>query len=105
VVAELHRHIAFPKKIKLNPFDVKIFWEHAISVFKQRAASESFIPLLEQPPETVGKVGPIDCSIVELARRENAVLVTMDDGLRWVCDDRNVPVEVITDHLRKIGYP
>lgn len=100
VVAELHRWI----RDHTDPSGHRQLWERIYHEFRNLGMNEEVIKLLDMPIGVVAAHGPIDASLIELAKRHldrNPVILTLDSRLYAEC----IKARVRSDLLIQVCYP
>ena len=83
VVAELYHQIR-----KTEPRGYTQLWKQVYEEFKNMGMDEDVVKLLAMDPDLVARYGPIDVSLLELARRnlnQAPVILTLDRQLHAEC--------------------
>jgi predicted nucleic acid-binding protein len=77
------------------------FWRCAISVLRIKSVDERLIRLLDLPPESLDAlvpiIGPTDAGLIELAKKEQCVLLTDDRELARFSKAANTKFQLIED--------
>jgi hypothetical protein len=94
VVAELHYWIRNTERTGQGKL-----WNRVYDEFRQMGMDEEVVPLLKMDPELVTRYGPVDVSIVEIAKTNfqlNTLILTVDDKLH-----RDLGAGLQVRHLRE----
>ena len=94
VVAELHRWI----RDHTDPSGHRQLWERIYHEFRNMGMNEEVIKLLEMPISVVAAHGPIDASLLELAKRHlnrNPVILTLDGYLHAECTKARIKSDLL----------
>ena len=89
VVAELHRWI----RDQTDAGGHRQLWEQIYQEFRNMGMNEEVIKLLDMPIGVVALQGPVDASLLEMARRHldrNPVILTVDSWLASECKKTQV---------------
>jgi hypothetical protein len=81
------------------------FWTSATLWFRDKPVTEESVPLLELPEDMLGRLGPVDAGLIELAKRlakrpahsHQLQMLTGDSGLRDECEKQGVPCRHVDD--------
>jgi rRNA-processing protein FCF1 len=95
VVAEIHNWVKHKR-------DAKSLWKHTYEDFRVREITEVVAPLLTMDIDLVASVGPVDASLIEIARqsrRQRPAILTIDDELLGRCNSAGIDVFHIWDIL------
>lgn len=98
VLAEVHARINHPHHIqKLTRYQIETFWAETERYLRLRGLDERLVRFLDMDPPIVRRLGPIDVSLWELAKREKASILTADDDLYSECTKGVVSVLHVED--------
>jgi hypothetical protein len=79
----------------------RVLWQRIYDEFIERAIQEEVVPLLKMDVDVVDRLGPVDTSLMEIARQHSAEepeILTTDNPLFRLCGD----AQIAADHLRDV---
>jgi len=95
VVAELYHQIRETEQ-KGRPQ----LWELVYEEFRNMSMDEDVVRLLDMEPDLIAKYGPIDVSLLEIARRNlgrRPVILTLDSHLHAECKKAQISAELLIE--------
>lgn len=91
VVGELQGLVKSRLKIDARDDEHRFFWARSIRFLRQRNIDECLLRVIDLPDETVGRLGPADASVIDLARQRGCTVLTNEGNLKSLAIAQGIP--------------